>query len=63
MRVFTVLTVIITIMAVIFRWRYRIMNTLLAISFLRRAAVVISMNMPVIREKIMPALFQRRPTE
>lgn len=60
---FTILTVLATIMVMIFRWRYRIMNTLLAISFLRRAAVMISMNMPVIREKIMPALFNRQPVE
>ncbi|WP_188633625.1 hypothetical protein [Lentibacillus kapialis] len=63
MKVFTVLTVVMTMVAMIFRWRYRIMNTILAISFLRRMAVMISMNMPVIREKIMPALFQRRPVE
>ncbi|QKY69458.1 hypothetical protein [Lentibacillus sp. CBA3610] len=60
MRFFAVLTLLMTIVVVIFRWRFRIMNTLLAISFLRRAAVMISMNMPVIREKLMPALFQRQ---
>ncbi|MFD2759421.1 hypothetical protein [Lentibacillus juripiscarius] len=59
MRFFTVLTLAVTAAAMIFKWRYRIMNTLLAISFLRRAAVMISMNMPAIRQKLLPGLFQR----
>ncbi|MFD1363055.1 hypothetical protein [Lentibacillus salinarum] len=63
MRIFTVLTVLTSIIVMAFRWRYRIINTLLAISFLRKAAVTISMNMPMIREKIMPALFQRNPVK
>ncbi|GAA0443327.1 hypothetical protein GCM10008983_20660 [Lentibacillus halophilus] len=59
MRVFTLLTLMVTIAGLLFKWRYRIMNTLLAISFLRRAAVILSMNMPVIRQKLLPGLFQR----
>ncbi|TMN20972.1 hypothetical protein FH966_13930 [Lentibacillus cibarius] len=57
MRIISIVTLIITAVAVIFRWRYRIMNTLLAISFLRRLAVIISMNLPAIRQKILPSLF------
>ncbi|ALX48084.1 hypothetical protein [Lentibacillus amyloliquefaciens] len=60
MRFFALLTIVITLAAVIFKWRFRIVNTLLAVSFLRQAVVTISMNMPAIREKIMPALFQRQ---
>ncbi|GAB4073446.1 hypothetical protein GCM10028778_09570 [Barrientosiimonas marina] len=60
MRIFTVLTVIASIMFFVYRWRYRIINTLLAISFLRKAVVTLSMNMPMIRDKFLPALFQRR---
>ncbi|SDQ50109.1 hypothetical protein SAMN05216232_1837 [Virgibacillus subterraneus] len=48
-----------TVVTVIFKWRYRIVNTLLAISFLRRIAVMITMNMPAIRNKILPNLFSR----
>ncbi|RYG74699.1 hypothetical protein EU245_00485 [Lentibacillus lipolyticus] len=59
MRLFTVLTLAVTAAAMIFKWRYRIMNTLLAISFLRRLVVMISMNMPAVRQKLLPGMFQR----
>ncbi|WP_090081043.1 hypothetical protein [Lentibacillus persicus] len=59
MRMFALLSIAGTLAVVIFKWRFRIMNTLLAVSFLRKAIVMLSMNMPAIREKLMPRLFQR----
>ncbi|MFC4558814.1 hypothetical protein ACFO3D_11390 [Virgibacillus kekensis] len=59
MRIFLVLTFAVSAAAAIFKWRYRIVNTLLAVSFLRRVAVMISMNMPEIRQRILPGLFSR----
>ncbi|SFD54232.1 hypothetical protein SAMN05216238_102136 [Lentibacillus persicus] len=56
---FALLSIAGTLAVVIFKWRFRIMNTLLAVSFLRKAIVMLSMNMPAIREKLMPRLFQR----
>lgn len=40
----------------LYRWRYRIMNTVLAISFLRKLAVSLSMKIPGIRAKVIPGL-------
>ncbi|PAV29062.1 hypothetical protein CIL05_13895 [Virgibacillus profundi] len=57
MRILVVITFIITAVSLIYKWRYRVMNTILAVSFLRRAAVALSMNMPTIRTKIFPGLF------
>ncbi|MFD2751326.1 hypothetical protein ACFSUM_13010 [Virgibacillus siamensis] len=59
MRVFIILASALTVVSVIFKWRYRIVNTLLAISFLRKIAIMITMNMPEIRNKVVPNLFGR----
>ncbi|OZU89965.1 hypothetical protein CIL03_02185 [Virgibacillus indicus] len=60
MRFFIVITSIITVISVIYKWRYRIMNTVLAVSFLRRMAVAVSMKMPAIRAKILPGFFNNQ---
>ncbi|GIP61638.1 hypothetical protein [Virgibacillus pantothenticus] len=44
--------------ALVFRWRYRILNTLLAIGFLRKFAVQLSMSSPSIRRIFIPWMFQ-----
>ncbi|HLR74480.1 MAG TPA: hypothetical protein VK077_04360 [Virgibacillus sp.] len=58
MRVFTIITCIVAAISLLYRWRYRIVNTLLAIGFLRRIAVAITMNMPTIRKQILPNIFR-----
>ncbi|WP_042223451.1 hypothetical protein [Oceanobacillus manasiensis] len=63
MRITTIVLAILGIIGIVYKWRYRIMNTLLAISFLRRLAVTLSMNMPTIRSKILPSLFGKQTNE
>ncbi|MBM7597962.1 hypothetical protein JOC34_000319 [Virgibacillus halotolerans] len=58
MRILIVLACAATVLTFLFKWRYRVVNTLLAISFLRKLAVIISMNMPAIRAKVLPGLFK-----
>lgn len=48
------------VLTVLFKWRYRLLNTLLAISFLRKLAVAVSMNMPAIRQKLSAGIFTGR---
>lgn len=58
LRVFTIIACIVALISILYKWRYRIVNTLLAIGFLRRLAVAITMNMPTIRKQILPNLFR-----
>ena len=58
MRVFFVLTAIVAALSVIYKWRYKLVNAMLAVSFLRRIAVSISMNLPSIRKNILPSIFK-----
>lgn len=58
MRIFLVLAFMVTVVTFVYRWRFRIVNTLLAVSLLRRFAVMITMNMPAIRQKILPKLIE-----
>lgn len=57
MRILVVFTVLFTVMSLLYKWRYRIMNTLLAITLIRKIFVAITMNMPAIKEKVLPRLF------
>ncbi|WP_077326981.1 hypothetical protein [Virgibacillus siamensis] len=59
MRVFIIFAFAITAITVLVKWRYRIINTLLAISFLRKLAIMITMNMPEFRNKVVPNLLGR----
>ncbi|GGA68405.1 hypothetical protein GCM10008025_10480 [Ornithinibacillus halotolerans] len=58
MRVFVILTVIVGLFSILYKWRYKMMNAMLAVSFLRKIAVSISMNMPSIRKNILPSIFK-----
>ena len=60
MRVLAILLFMATLISVLYKWRYRITNTLLAISFLRKLAFTVSMNMPAIRAKVLPGLFNKQ---
>ncbi|MUK87122.1 hypothetical protein GMD78_01750 [Ornithinibacillus sp. L9] len=59
MRIVVFLTCVVTVISMLYRWRYRVMNTILAVSFLRKLVVTLSMNMPNIRNKILPNLFNQ----
>jgi uncharacterized membrane protein len=58
MRLFVILTAIVAAISVLYKWRYKLMNAMLAVSFLRRMAVSISMNLPSIRKNILPSIFK-----
>jgi hypothetical protein len=58
MRVLMVITAMIAALSVVYKWRYKIMNAMLAVSFLRKLAVSISMNLPSIRKNILPSIFK-----
>ncbi|WP_081755896.1 hypothetical protein [Paucisalibacillus sp. EB02] len=58
MRVFVILTAIVAAISMLYKWRYKLMNAMLAVSFLRRFAVSISMNLPSIRKNILPSIFK-----
>lgn len=58
LRFLVVLTGIIAAVSMIYKWRYKLMNAILAISFLRRFAVRISMKMPSVRNDLLPSLFK-----
>ncbi|WP_010096997.1 hypothetical protein [Ornithinibacillus scapharcae] len=59
MRALVIITTIVAGISMIYKWRYKLMNAILAVSFLRRMAVSISMNMPSIRNKILPSIFKQ----
>ncbi|RKQ37795.1 hypothetical protein [Oceanobacillus halophilus] len=57
MKSFYQLLIIFASILSIYKWRYRILNAILAVPVLRRYAVRISMNMPQMRSKVLPSLF------
>ncbi|WP_186575784.1 hypothetical protein [Aquibacillus kalidii] len=59
MRLFVVLSSLLVGVGMIFKSRYKIMNTLMAVSVIRKAFVSISMNMPYIRKRVLPSIFGR----
>ncbi|MBR7798125.1 MAG: hypothetical protein ACQEWU_12740 [Bacillota bacterium] len=59
MRILFLFAGMITAASLLYKWRYRIMNTLLAIGFLRKVVVSLSMNVPAVRSKIIPTMFQK----
>lgn len=63
MRVAIVFTTVLGLFAILFKWRYRIMNAILAVSVLRRLAITLSMNMPALKDKLLPALFSSPKTK
>ncbi|WP_284140404.1 MULTISPECIES: hypothetical protein [unclassified Virgibacillus] len=58
MRGFVFFTVIITSFSLLYKWRYRLLNTLLAIGLIRRIAVSFALQPSALKNKIIPALFQ-----
>lgn len=63
MRVLTTLVVIIGMLAVLFRWRYRILNMILAITVLRKLFVFLSMKVPTLRNKLSPLFLSKSNNE
>ncbi len=59
MRAFLISCSIVAGISMLVRARYKILNAVLAVGVLRKFIVTITMNMPYIREKILPSLFGR----
>ncbi|SDN07937.1 hypothetical protein [Sediminibacillus halophilus] len=59
MRAFLIACSIIITAGMVFQKRFKILNALLAVNTLRKLAVTVSMNIPYIRTKIMPAILGR----
>lgn len=53
MRFLLFFTALLSAIALLYKWRYRVLNIILAVSFLRRLAVSVSMKMP--------GLFTKKP--
>ncbi|WP_217586712.1 hypothetical protein [Lentibacillus saliphilus] len=47
------------LMGMIYKWRYRLLNVVLAVGLIRRLAVKVTLNLPQFRKKMIPALFER----
>ncbi|MUV39635.1 hypothetical protein JNUCC1_03519 [Lentibacillus sp. JNUCC-1] len=58
MRIIAMAASVLILAGVIYKWRYRIMNMLLAVGVLRHLAISFTMKMPQIRNKMLPALFK-----
>ena len=59
MRFVVFLSVITAVIVFIYRWRYRILNTLLAISVLRRFVVSLTMSIPGLKSNFFNNLFKQ----
>lgn len=59
MRIILLFGVVLTAMAAVYKWRYKIVNMILAVSVLRKLGVMITMNMPSIKNKLLSNLFTR----
>ncbi|MFC4022789.1 hypothetical protein ACFOUV_03050 [Oceanobacillus longus] len=57
-----VLTIVVMFSTVtlIYKWRYKVMNTLLAVGIIRKIMVSVSMNLPYVRNHILPELFNTK---
>ncbi|MEW9677933.1 hypothetical protein ABRT01_17565 [Lentibacillus sp. L22] len=60
MRILVIFAVFATVLTVLYKWRYKLLNMVLAFALLRKISVVISMNMPTIKDKILPKLFNKQ---
>ncbi|HLT55893.1 MAG TPA: hypothetical protein VK057_07300 [Bacillota bacterium] len=45
------------LMMLVYQWRYKFLNALLAVGFIRKLAVRTSMAIPQVRGNLLPALF------
>lgn len=60
MRILIIFACIAAGIAVLYKWRYRLLNTFLVFSLLRKIAPMITTNFSTIKEKILPKLFDQK---
>ncbi|WP_404453015.1 hypothetical protein LG329_02525 [Virgibacillus necropolis] len=59
MRIILIFSVVLSAMLAIYKWRYKLLNMILAVSVLRKLGVMITMNMPDIKNKILSNMFTK----
>ncbi|ASK63192.1 hypothetical protein CFK37_14070 [Virgibacillus phasianinus] len=62
MRIILLFGVVLSAMVALYKWRYKLMNMILAVSVLRKLGVMITMNMPAIKNKILSNMFTKTST-
>lgn len=59
MRIIVLFGIVLSAMAAVYKWRYKLLNMILAVSVLRKIGVMITMNMPTIKNKLFSTLFSK----
>lgn len=59
MKMLSWMLVLVATLFIVNRYKYRILNVILAVGVIRKLAVSISMRLPYIREKILPEILGR----
>lgn len=59
MKIIVLFGLVLSAMVAVYKWRYKLLNMILAISVLRKIGVMITMNMPTIKNKLFSTLFSK----
>ncbi|ASN05232.1 hypothetical protein [Virgibacillus necropolis] len=59
MRIIIIVGVGLSAMLAVYKWRYKLVNMILAVSVLRKLGVILTMNMPTIKNKILSNIFTK----
>lgn len=62
MRILMIFAGIAAVMAVLYKWRYRLLIMFSTFCMLGKTTTIIKTNMPIIKEKILPKLFRKQET-
>lgn len=60
MRIVLAMVLMISAISLLYKWRYKVMNTLLAVGIIRKLMVSSAMKLPFIRKNILPELFNTK---
>ncbi len=60
MRIVLAIVLMVSGVSLLYKWRYKVMNTLLAVGIIRKLTVSATMKLPSIRKNILPELFNTR---
>ncbi|MFZ3580336.1 hypothetical protein [Virgibacillus sp. DJP39] len=58
MRIIVIVGIVLSALFAVYKWRYKLLNMILAVSVLRKLGVMLTMNMPTIKEKLFSNLFK-----
>lgn len=60
MRIVLAMVLMISAISLLYKWRYKVMNTLLAVGIIRKLMVSSAMKLPFIRKNFLPELFNTK---